>query len=117
MYPSSKFILKFFFELYYFWIIAKSGSISAATSRLLLNQSTLSQQLQQLQRQNSIAAQQPSPAVNAQAAQTQVQINQQAAELNAARMQALSANPADVNARLQQSGAAIQQIQPPPIQP
>jgi LysR family transcriptional activator of nhaA len=39
-----------FNQLYYFWIIAKAGSISAATSRLLLNQSTLSQQLQQLER-------------------------------------------------------------------
>jgi LysR family transcriptional activator of nhaA len=39
-----------FNQLYYFWIIAKAGSISAATSHLLLNQSTLSQQLQQLER-------------------------------------------------------------------
>jgi LysR family transcriptional activator of nhaA len=39
-----------FNQLYYFWIIAKAGSISAATRQLLLNQSTLSQQLQQLER-------------------------------------------------------------------
>jgi len=39
-----------FNQLYYFWIIAKAGSISAAAHQLLLNQSTLSQQLQQLER-------------------------------------------------------------------
>ncbi|MDD5628104.1 MAG: LysR family transcriptional regulator [Elusimicrobia bacterium] len=39
-----------FNQLYYFWIIAKAGSITAATRQLLLNQSTLSQQLQQLER-------------------------------------------------------------------
>ena len=38
-----------FNQLYYFWTIAKSGSISAATGQLLLNQSTLSQQLKQLE--------------------------------------------------------------------
>lgn len=38
-----------FNQLYYFWIIAKSGSISAAAKRLLLNQSTLSLQMKQLE--------------------------------------------------------------------
>ena len=38
-----------FNQLYYFWIIAKAGSISAAQGQLLLNQSTLSQQLKQLE--------------------------------------------------------------------
>ena len=39
-----------FNQLYYFWTIAKAGSISAAAKRLLLNQSTLSIQLKQLER-------------------------------------------------------------------
>ena len=38
-----------FNQLYYFWIITKAGSISAATRQLLLNQSTLSQQLMELE--------------------------------------------------------------------
>ncbi|MFA5137712.1 MAG: LysR family transcriptional regulator [Elusimicrobiota bacterium] len=38
-----------FNHLYYFWVIGKAGSISAATRELLLNQSTLSQELQQLE--------------------------------------------------------------------
>lgn len=38
-----------FNQLYYFWIIKKAGSISAATRQLLLNQSTLSQQLKDLE--------------------------------------------------------------------
>ncbi len=38
-----------FNQLYYFWIIAKAGSISAAAKRLLLNQSTLSLQMKQLE--------------------------------------------------------------------
>ncbi|HAH06056.1 MAG TPA: hypothetical protein DCM05_05925 [Elusimicrobia bacterium] len=38
-----------FNQLYYFWVIAKAGSITAATRILLLNQSTLSQQLKQLE--------------------------------------------------------------------
>ncbi|MCX5785856.1 MAG: LysR family transcriptional regulator [Elusimicrobia bacterium] len=41
-----------FNQLYYFWIITKAGSISAATRQLLLNQSTLSQQLKDME--NSI---------------------------------------------------------------
>ncbi len=36
-------------QLYYFWIIAKSGSITAATKCLFLSQSTLSKQLKQLE--------------------------------------------------------------------
>lgn len=38
-----------FNQLYYFWIIAKTGSITAAAKRLLLNQSTLSLQMKQLE--------------------------------------------------------------------
>lgn len=38
-----------FNQLYYFWVIAKAGSITAASPQLLLNQSTLSQQLQCLE--------------------------------------------------------------------
>lgn len=38
-----------FNQLYYFWAIAKAGSISAAAKRLLLNQSTLSVQMKQLE--------------------------------------------------------------------
>ena len=36
-------------QLYYFWVIAKSGSITSATKCLFLNQSTLSKQLKQLE--------------------------------------------------------------------
>ncbi|MCX5794243.1 MAG: LysR family transcriptional regulator [Elusimicrobia bacterium] len=36
-------------QLYYFWVIAKSGSITSATKCLFLNQSTLSKQLRQLE--------------------------------------------------------------------
>lgn len=38
-----------FNQLYYFWVIAKAGSISQAAKRLLLNQSTLSVQMKQLE--------------------------------------------------------------------
>jgi len=38
-----------FNQLYYFWVIAKSGSVSAASKRLLLTQSTVSAQLKQLE--------------------------------------------------------------------
>lgn len=38
-----------FNQLYYFWAIVKAGSISAAAKRLLLNQSTLSVQMRQLE--------------------------------------------------------------------
>src|SRR3989338_7382848 len=38
-----------FNKLYYFWVIAKMGSISSAAKRLLLNQSTVSLQLKQLE--------------------------------------------------------------------
>lgn len=37
-------------HLYYFWVTAKSGRISAACRKLLLSQSTLSMQIQQLER-------------------------------------------------------------------
>lgn len=38
-----------FNQLYYFWVIAKAGSISAAAKQLFLNQSTLSLQMKQLE--------------------------------------------------------------------
>ena len=84
----------------------------------MLNQQQIdiqSQQLQQLQRQTNQAFQQADPSAVAQAAQAQMQINQQTAALNAARMQALTpgANPSDLNTQLQAGGAAIQQIRPP----
>jgi TolA-binding protein len=72
-----------------------------------------SQRLQQLQRQTNQGLEQPDPVVRMQAAQAQLQINRQAAELNAARMQAPTADPTDLNARLQASGAAIRRIDPP----
>ncbi|MBI5202122.1 MAG: LysR family transcriptional regulator, partial [Elusimicrobia bacterium] len=37
-------------HLYYFWVVAKAGSITAARERLLLAQPTLSLQLAQLER-------------------------------------------------------------------
>jgi LysR family transcriptional activator of nhaA len=37
-------------QLYYFWVIAKCGSITSATKCLFLNQSTLSKQLKQLEK-------------------------------------------------------------------
>lgn len=39
-----------FNQLYYFWRVAKAGSITAAAKSLLLNQSTLSLQMKQLER-------------------------------------------------------------------
>lgn len=38
-----------FNQLYYFWTVAKAGSVSAGAKRLLLNQSTVSLQLKQLE--------------------------------------------------------------------
>jgi LysR family transcriptional activator of nhaA len=38
-----------FNQLYYFWVVAKTGSISAAAKRLLLDQSTVSLQMKQLE--------------------------------------------------------------------
>jgi TolA-binding protein len=95
---------------------AEAQTYVPGQTQQMLNQEQLdiqSQQLQQLQRQNNQALQQADPAVRMQAAQAQMQINRQTAETNAARMQAPSADPADLNARLQANSAAIQQIRPP----
>lgn len=81
----------------------------------MLNQEQLdiqSQRLQQLQRRASQGLAQPDPAIRMQAAEAQLQINRQSADVNAARMQAPFADPADLNARLQASGAAIRRIEP-----
>jgi TolA-binding protein len=103
-----------------------SFTVSAASAQTyvpsqmqqMLNQQQIdiqSQQLQQLQRQTNQAFQQADPLAVAQAAQAQMQINQQTAVLNAARLQALTpgANPADLNAQLQAGSTAIQHIRPP----
>ena len=96
---------------------AAAQTYDPAQTQRMLNQQQLdiqSQQLQQLQLQTNQGLQRADPAAAMQAAQAQLRINQQTADLQAARMQALSADPADIDARLQQSGAAIQQIRPPP---
>ncbi|MDB5460939.1 MAG: hypothetical protein JWO72_2680 [Caulobacteraceae bacterium] len=97
---------------------AQAQTYVAGQTQQMLNQEQMniqSQQLQQLQLQNNQALQQPNPATRMQASQVQMQINQQTAETNAARMQAPSADPADLGARLQSNSAAIQQIRPPII--
>jgi hypothetical protein len=70
-------------------------------------------QLQQLQRQNSLALQRPDPNVQAQAMVRQKQIEQQIDQNAALQQQALSpqSSPSDINARLQQYNAQIQQLQ------
>lgn len=76
-----------------------------------------SDQLQLLQRQNTAGLQQPDPGAQMQAQLRQQQIQQQV-DANIALQQQLlppQANPADTSARLQQSGAAIQQLQTPNI--
>lgn len=98
-----------------------AGAASAQTydplkTQQMLNQEQIdlqSQRLLQLQRRTNAGLEQPDPSIRMQAAQAQLQINRQAAELNAARMQAPSADPSDLNVRLQASGAAIGRIQPP----
>lgn len=71
------------------------------------------EQLQQLQRQNSVTLQQPDPSVRALAAVRQQQIQQQIDQNMALQQQMAQpqTNPNDVKARLQQSGARIQQLQ------
>ncbi len=102
-------------------LLAAAGAAQAQTytpgmTQQMLNQEQMniqSQQLQQLQRQNSQALQGADPAARAQAAGTQLQIQQQTDTLNAARQQQLNgaANPSDLNAQLQASGVAIQRLQ------
>lgn len=95
---------------------AHAQTYNSAKSQQRLNQEQLdiqSQQLQQLQRQNNQALQQPDPGVRAQAAETQLQIQRQTEAVNALRQQMLStsAAPSSLSAQLQASGAAIQQLQ------
>jgi phage shock protein A len=95
---------------------ARAQTYDPAKSQQRLNQEQLdiqSQQLQQLQRQNNQALQQPDPGVRAQAAATRLRIQQQTDAVNALRqqMQSTSAAPSSLNAQLQASGAAIQQLQ------
>lgn len=74
-------------------------------------------QLQQLQRQNSVNLQQPDPNARAQAAERQWEIQKQIDQTTALQQQMStpSANPADVHARLQQNGAQIDQLQQQPV--
>jgi hypothetical protein len=95
---------------------ARAQTYDPVKSQQRINQEQLDiqgQQLQQLQRQNSQALQQSDPAVRAQAAGTQLQIQQQTDAANALRQQMLStsAAPSSLSAQLQASGAAIQQMQ------
>ena len=70
-------------------------------------------QLQQMQRQNTLSLQQPDFGVQAQAMARQQQIQQQIDQNVALQQQTLSpqSNPSDVNARLQQYDAQIQSLQ------
>jgi hypothetical protein len=70
------------------------------------------EQLQQLQRQNSVNLIQPDPSLKAEAAVRQQQIEQQIDQNSALQQQMArpDANPADVRARLQQNNALIQQL-------
>lgn len=74
-------------------------------------------QLQQLQRQNIQALSQADPGVQAQALIRQNQIQRQIDHTMALAHEAASpvANPADVNAGLQQNGIEIQQLQRQPV--
>jgi hypothetical protein len=74
-------------------------------------------QLQQLQRRNAAALQQPDPGVQAQAAVRQQQIQQQIDQTTALqqRMAAPDANPSDISSQLRQYDARIQRLQAPPI--
>jgi hypothetical protein len=95
---------------------AHAQTYDPAKSQQRLNQEQLDiqgQQLQQLQRQNNQALQQPDPAIRAQAAGTRLQIEHETDAANAQRQQMLSrsASPSGLSAQLQASGAAIQQLQ------
>ncbi|MEI9889345.1 MAG: hypothetical protein WDN45_00690 [Caulobacteraceae bacterium] len=70
-------------------------------------------QLQQLQRQNTLALQQPDPGVQTQALVRQQQLQQQIDQNMALRQQMLrpDASATDINSRLQQYNAQIQQLQ------
>jgi hypothetical protein len=93
---------------------AQAQTYDPVKSQQRLNQEQLdiqSQQLQQLERQNNQALQQPDPAIRAQAAATRLQIQQQTDAANALRQQMQSTSPSSLSAQLQASGAAIQQLQ------
>ena len=70
-------------------------------------------QLQQMQRQNTVSLQQPDLGVQTQALVRQQQLQQQIDQTTALQQQVLSSqsNPSDVNARLQQYDAQIQSLQ------
>ena len=70
-------------------------------------------QLQDLQRQNSVPLQQSDPNARAQAAVRQLQIQEQIDQNTALQQQMStpSASPADVRARLQLNDSQIQQLQ------
>ncbi len=74
-------------------------------------------QLQQLQRQNTLALQQPDPGVQAQALVRQQQIQQQVDQNLALQQQALrpQADPSSLTSQLQQYGDQIQQLQRAPV--
>lgn len=91
-------------------------------SQARLNQFQLqmqSDQLQQLQRQNAPGLSSPNPGARMQALQRQQTVQQQLDQTSALaqQMQAPLADPNAVNARLQQNGDQIQQLQPPPAIP
>jgi len=71
------------------------------------------EQLQQLQRQNSVTLQQPDPNLQTQAAIRQQQIQQQIDQNTALQQQMLSpsASPADIHARIQQNDAQIRRLE------
>ena len=95
---------------------AHAQTYNPVQSQQRINQEQLDiqgQQLQQLQRQNNQALQQGGPGARAQAAATQLQIQQQAATAGALRqqMQSPGADPGNLSAQLQASGARIEQMQ------
>lgn len=102
---------------------AALAQVAGPTPGQIVNQQQINQnrfqaqlqaeQLQQLQRQNSVNLQQPDPNVRADAAIRQQQIQQQIDQNTALqqRMLAPSANPADIHARIQQDNVQIQQLQ------
>jgi hypothetical protein len=95
---------------------AHAQTYDPAKSQQRINQEQLDiqgQQLLQLQRQNNQALQQSDPAIRAQAAGTQLQIQHQTDAANALRQQMLSpsAAPSSLSVQLQASGVAIQQLQ------
>ena len=89
------------------------GQSQARNDRLQLQ--LQQNRLQQLQRQNMPALQSADPGARMQAQVRQQQIQQQTDQTNAVaqQMQAPGADPAAINARLQQNGDDIRSLQPP----